>query len=321
MLSLGGVPSSYPPRGQDPASCPLSPAHFSKDYRTEAEVLFLLQIHSPVDTPMSRALPWITTGGRAAYRSLPMSYFLDARNVQLLTVNGRLSGQVIVNRFWYSYVAGLPNPDPDVSNLFLQSFITAFRAQILASFYQTYTVFSYELKEMNDAVLVSVGPPSKWRPSFNVDKVDTTLGVAGDVGALAPGASTLMPAHEAVRVFLKPTARLLGYRKGNYLRISAGFPDTIKDPADREKITAGAAATFDAAFGGFVATAIHGVAVPAGAGWFPVCMSVPYFGRVVKPAGGDPRQGGSKVISALTNRFIGTQVTRRWNPNGTFRGR
>lgn len=250
-----------------------------------------------------------------------MGYFLDSHRAQLLTVNGRLAGQEIITRFWYAYIGGFPNPDVPESTFFLQEFRTAFRAQILASFYSTYTVASYEIKEMTDALMVAPGPPSKWRPIFDVNKLDLLVGAGADVGALGAGAGTLCPAHEALRIFQKPTTRRLGFFKGNYWRISAGFPDTLKDPANREKWLAGTTATYDVSWGGFVATAIFGQAAPVGTGFFPCCMSVPYFGRVVKPAGGDVRDAASKILGIATSGYIGTQTTRRFQPSGLFRGK
>jgi len=251
-----------------------------------------------------------------------MAYTLDGLNVQLVTVNARLAGQQIINRFWYRYTGPQPDPDVETSNVFLTQFRTAFRAQVLASFYSTYTVFSYEVKECDGAIAASPGPPIKYRASFDVNKLDTLLGAGPDVGALAPGAGTLWPAHEALRIKLNPTTRALGYQKGNYLRISAGFPDTLKDTANREKIQAGTAATYDGVFGGFVATAIFGNAAPIGNGWKPSAFSVPFLGRMSgAPTFWKPYQAASIILTASTNLFIGTQTTRRWTPQGTFRGR
>jgi len=251
-----------------------------------------------------------------------MSYQLDGLNLQLVTVNARLAGQQIINRFWYRYVGPQPDPDFEVSSTFLTQFRTAFRAQILASFYSTYTVFSYEVKECIGALAASPGPPIKYRAEFDVNKLDTLLGAGPDVGALAPGVGTLCPAHEAMRVKMIPTSRALGYQKGNYIRVSAGFPDSIKDPANREKWSAAAIATYDAAWGGFVATSIFGNAAPAGNGWRPSCFSVPLLGRMSgAPTFWKPYQAATLTLNAANNLFIGTQVTRRWNPDGTFRGR
>ncbi len=251
-----------------------------------------------------------------------MSYQLDGLNMQLVTVNGRLAGQQIINRFWYRYVGPQPDPDFEVSSVFLTQFRTAFRAQILASYYSTYTVLSYEVKECDGVLITSPGPPAKYRAQFDVNKLDLLLGAGPDVGALAPGAGTLCPAHEALRIKLLPTSRALGYQKGNYLRVAAGFPDTLKDPADREKWTAGTVTTYSGAFGGFVATAISGVAVPAGSGWKPSCFSVPLLGRMSgAPAFWKPYQAATLAINAAANLYIGTQTTRRWTPTGTFRGR
>lgn len=250
-----------------------------------------------------------------------MAYSLSGDKVQLVTINARINGQMIINRLWYAYTGSLPNPDADVSSFFLTFFRTQYRAQILASYYSPYTVFAYEMKELNTVTLVSAGPPSRFKPTFDVDKVDQLLGAGADIGALAPGAFPLLPANVAMRMKMNPTSRALGFFKGNYLRLSFGAPDTLLSVATQEKWDAGALATYTAAWGGFIATAMHGVAVPAGAGWFPLCYSINYYGRVVKPIGGAVRDGGKQVTTAVPNAYVGTQTTRRWTPQGTFRGR
>lgn len=248
-----------------------------------------------------------------------MAYTLDATRAQLITVDARLAGQTIINRFWLAYMGVIPNPDVARSDVFLTQFRAAYRT-LMGSYYSTYTVFSYEIKEMSDALQVAVGPPSKWRAVFDVDHVDTLLGVGADVGALAPGAGTLCPAHEALRVKFVPATRSLGYFKSNYVRVAAGFPDTLKDTANREKWTAGTKTTYDGAFGNLLATNFTGVAVAVGVGYFIRLMSVPYFGRVQKPVGGDVRLGTTGIGAAATSLYIGTQTTRRYSPSGIARG-
>lgn len=64
-----------------------------------------------------------------------MAYSLSGDKVQLVTINARINGQMIINRLWYAYTGSLPNPDADVSSFFLTFFRTQYRAQILASYY------------------------------------------------------------------------------------------------------------------------------------------------------------------------------------------
>lgn len=250
-----------------------------------------------------------------------MAYSLNGEKLQLVTINGRIGGQSIITRLWYGYLGPLPNPDADVSTVWITQFRAAYLANILASYYSPYTVFSYEMKELKTVALRLAGPPAVYKNVFDVNKIHTLLGVAGDVGALAPGAPALMPVHDMMRIFLNPSSRFIGYFKSNYLRTSGGWPDSLLDAAAPEKWTAATLVTYSAQWSIMLSVALHGVAVPVGAGWFPVLWSTNYYGRE-KLAGGFPiRDGSTTITNAIANAYVGTQVTRNFTPRGNFRGR
>jgi len=250
-----------------------------------------------------------------------MAYSLDSSKVQLVTVNGRIAGQQIINRFWYAYQGVLPNPDTPVSTTFLTQFQTIYRSAILASYYSVYTVFSYEMKELDDVALIAAGPPARYKNSFNVSKLDLLLGSGGDIGALAIAGGTQLPTHEVMRIAIKPTFRALGFFKGSYVRSSGGFVASLLDPAAPETWTAGTVAAYQANWSGLLAQAIWGVGVHVGSGFFIGQFSTNYFGRVIKPGGGDLREACAQATALTVNKWVGTQTTRRFTPGGSFRGK
>lgn len=250
-----------------------------------------------------------------------MSFTLSGDKPVLVTINGRLNNQMIINRIWYAYKGPVPNVDFHNSQFWLTSFRTAFRAQILASFYSGYTVFSYELKELDTVTQIGATVPSKWKNTFNVDGVDLLLGTGADIGALAPGVNPLLPAANAMRIYLKPLNRALGFFKSNYLRTQGGWPDTILSATNHDEWAAATITAYDLAWGGFNATPIFGLAAPVNVGYLPAVWSINYAGRVIKLAGRDMRDAAQVVLTMTTNKFVGTQTTRRYNPDGTFRGK
>lgn len=250
-----------------------------------------------------------------------MAYSLAGDKLQLVTINGRIGGQQIITRLWYAYLGPLPNPDADVSPTWITNFRAAYLANILGSYYSPYTVFSYEMKELKTVALRLPGPPAIYKNVFDVNKIQTLLGVAGDIGGLAPGVNALMPVHDTMRIFLTPAARFIGFFKSNYLRTSGGWPDTLLDPAAPEKWLAATLATYSAQWTIMLGTVIRGVAVPVGSGWLPVLWSTNFYGRE-KLAGGFPlRDGCTTITNAVANAYVGTQTTRNFTPKGAFRGR
>lgn len=248
-----------------------------------------------------------------------MAYFLNAANAQLITVTGLIGGQQIVNRFWLAYFGVLPNPNPHRSDLMLQSFRTAYRAQILSTYYDTYTVFSYRMVEWNDAILKGAVPHQRWQAIFDPSKLEILVGVGADVGANASVGLVAVPTHETLRVFYKPSSRALKAFKSNYWRVSGGWKTGQYDTVP-EKWTAAFLAGEQGAFGGFIATGFDGTG-GGHAEFFISAASVPYYGKVVKPIGGNIRDATRLSTAVVAEPYIGTQTTRRFFPAGGFRGR
>lgn len=244
-------------------------------------------------------------------------YLLNAARVQLVTVQGIINGQRIVNRFHYAYFGVLPSPDIDDSLTFLTNFRTMYRANILPVAWDDYAVFSYSLAEIVSAHATPT-PPIRYVTVMDPSKIDLLLGVVADKGTIASAGATKVPTHEAMRLRWNPGTRAPKRFRANYSRLALGFATTTLG-ATAEQWTAGTIATYGGAFSTMATTAIFGQGFPASSGYFPSAWSPPYYANVL-PLGSNSRDACRQFVSATVEPFIGTQITRRFFPLGGFRG-
>lgn len=250
-----------------------------------------------------------------------MPYPIDASKCQIVTVNGLIAGQKIINRYHYSYFGPLPSPDLDTSDVFLNNFIIAYRAHVLTIAYDKYSVQRYDVAEIKSAGLVP-GPPARYQTNMDPSKLESVFGVGADTGVLATAGTTPLPVHECMRVKLTPGTRAPKRFRSNYVRCSFGWPTILLAPASAEQWTAGTITTVGTAFSAFVTTAIYGQAFAAGTGYFPAAWSPPYYVGVVfpPPMSGPVRDATKKFTGVTIEPYVGTQITRRFFPAGGFRG-
>lgn len=245
-----------------------------------------------------------------------MAYAMTGTNVQQLIVDARVDGAQVVNVYYYRTV----DPVGGNSSVFLDNFIDLYRSTILQVMYEAFQVHRYWIREISDVLMISAGPPSVWRPVFRVDGVDYREGlIVDDQGDLTLGGGQLyLPTHEAIRVAKRPTTYRLGYFKAGANRYAPFINASLSTSHDRW--TAPWLTTFQAELDTFNGTPVFGVAPPAGNGWNHAVYSPPYHGRVVKPAGGNPRDAAIDVAAYTALTWVGTQVTRRYSPIGQQRG-
>jgi len=250
-----------------------------------------------------------------------MAYRLGESNVQVVTVQGMLEGQQIINRYYYAYAGVLPDPDADMSNVFLTNFITAYRANILPVAWDDYTVFRYSMVEIN-GVKFNAGPPIRYQNIIDPSKFQQIFGVVADKGGIASAGLVKLPAHEAMRLLFTLSSRVPKRFRANYVRLSLGFP-TSALAATQEQWTAGVIASVTAAYLGFLGTLITGVAAPVGSRWGLVAWSAPFWYENIRPLvpPANVLQAATRSITgAIVEPFVGTQITRRFKPLGGFRG-
>lgn len=245
-------------------------------------------------------------------------YLLNAARCQVVTVNGLINGQKIINRYHYAYYGVLPSPDTDDSTTFLTNFITMYRATILPVAWDDYSVSRYDLVEISGAILTP-SVPHRYVTNIDPSKIDAVFGTVADKGAIASAGLVKIPTHECMRLKFNPQTRAPKRFRSNYARLSLGFP-IASLAATAEQWTAGQIAAIGAAFTTMCTTAIFGQSFPAGSGYFPSAWSPPYFVNVVPVGVGNVRDACRKFLSATVEPFVGTQITRRFFPLGGFRG-
>lgn len=247
-----------------------------------------------------------------------MAYFLNAQKAQLMTVYGSIGGQQIINRFFYSYQGTLPNPDADTSILFLTNFVAMYRATILPVAWDDYTVSRYTMAELLDVTVVA-GPPVRYRTDFDPSKFQQTFGTVADKGGIASAGLVKIPTHECMRLLWNPVDRVPKRFRSNYSRLALGFPTASVGPTP-EQWSPGVLAAVQAAYSAMALVSISGVAAPVGTGYYPSAWSPPYYIQVVKPAGDPLRDACKQFANTTAEKYVGTQVTRRFFPLGGFRG-
>jgi len=240
-------------------------------------------------------------------------------NSALVTVEGRYDNQQIVNYFYYRFANPVAGGTGGNSATFIVNFRASFRANMLSWMYSAYHVRRYWVREIMDVAVADPGPPTRFRNIYNPDGLDYVDGdVALDDGDVAlPGGSFYLPAHEALRVFKRPTNSKVGYFKSSYNRFSPQV-DTNLDPVNRERFLPAYLTSIQDDLAAFAIDAILDQA--GGNGWQLAVWSAPFFSRVVKPAGGPLWQGSQLVFTYIAAPYVGTQVSRRFSPGGIARG-
>lgn len=230
-------------------------------------------------------------------------------------VQGKVAGQDVENYFVYRAESSPSGPGPDDSQLFLLNFSTAWQA-MLVNFYDVYSVSRYWLRQIDDVLVTSVGPPAKFRTVYAED-YDYIDGGVLDVGQIALGANVMLPTHEALRCRKVPANYKRGYFRGNYNRLAPFATADLKTTT--HDVWADALVTSkNTDLAAFLATAIFGQL--AGNGWLLGLWSANLFGRIYKPVGLTVRQSVQKVFTFRANKYVGTQTTRRYKTTGAFRG-
>lgn len=253
-----------------------------------------------------------------------MSYPLALDKPQEITVDARVNGQQIIERFHFrSTEPGNPFTDGS-SAQFLGFFRTIYRTNILSFHYEDFVVQRYWMREVDGAFMYAAavppapgipGQPSRWRTEYNPEGLDILEGIAADKGALAIAASKMLPMHTVMRCKKVPIIHRIGYFKGGYTRFG-GFGVGDKD-AIREEW---AIATLNT-----VQTALDNMwnsNIPAGGVqfWKMAIWSPDYYGRVVKPRGGNASEASPVLQAWIPLKTIGTQLTRLYKPNNLKRG-
>lgn len=232
-----------------------------------------------------------------------------------ITVDGRIDGQMIVNKYWM--MSESPGVGVTDGALLALNWIDLYRARILINMYNWFSVFRYTFREISGAILADPGPPPRYRTLYTISGIAVVAGVVGtDVGANPlPGGGTKLPAHEALRVFKTPVERRLKYFKGNYNRY-AGFTLSEKSPT-AELWSAAALGAFDVNFAFFNSAHIAGN-VTSTVTWRHAVWSPQYFSTLVPVP--QANNGALFVQSYRSDIYVGTQTSRRYSPSGQFKG-
>jgi len=243
----------------------------------------------------------------------------DLSNVRPLeiTVDGRIDGQQIVNKFWYfSTVAGTPGINTASNVLF--NFRAAFRSWILPFQYDYYTVFKYVLREIADVLKVGTPPaPTRYKPVYSTNGFGILAGTVTDTGQLPAGVIHRLPAHECLRAFKQPSGKAFKFFKSNYNRFAAYT--VVEKDALAEKWTAGARTNWQT-LTGFNVTSISGNAHGGVAQLYQHCVfSGGYWYNVIKPF--DLWLACSGIDAFIPDAYVGTQTTRRYTPAGSISGK
>lgn len=244
-------------------------------------------------------------------------FAMDRTKPVEITVEARVREQLIINKFYYRNSAPAPGPSDGTSDIFLGNFAVAYQTFILPQFYDVYAVSRYWCRQIDDVLFFPAPPPGHWRNSYRPDE-DFLEGTPADVGGIASAGLQFMPVHEALRVYKRPTTFVRRYFKSTYNRFAPFAENDQGDLPERWNVLF--RTNRDTAFTNFNSTAIFSTAPPVGNGWFQSVWSPTYYGVVVKPAGGAIEVANPRVFSMLTRPYVGTQVSRRYNPSGGFRG-
>lgn len=243
---------------------------------------------------------------------------LNTTRVVEITVDGRIDGQQIINKFYYRPQS--PGIGGATAGNLLTNFRTAFRANMLNWMYNWFTIYRYTLREIADVrqVVPPVGP-KRYVNVYSVDGYAILVGLVADKGALATPLDDRLPSHEAYRCFKAPSGRAFKFFKGNYNRF-ASFTVNEKDLTP-EKWTAAFLAASNPSMSVFNLTSIS-----AGVGVTPAyqhaVFSGGYYYTVVRPGvGGFIYQAATGIDAYIGDVYIGTQTTRRFTPAGSFTGK
>jgi len=254
-----------------------------------------------------------------------MSYPFILNRVQEITVDARIENQQIIERYHFRSSDPTSEGADGASSTFLGNFRTLYRAQILSFHYDNFSVARYWCREIDGAqiyrnAIPAVPPrvtptPAKWRSTYNTEGIDLLEGGVLDVGAVAVGASKMLPAHEALRARKVPIIHRIGYFKAGFTRF-AGFSVGDKD-ASPEHWAAATLATVQTALDNVWNTNIGAGGVES---WKLAIWSPDYFGRVVKTGSGRPSEAAPTLQAWIPLVTVGTQISRRYYPSGLKRG-
>lgn len=243
----------------------------------------------------------------------------DAATILQVTVDGRVSGQQIINTFYYRFAADTGTGTGGSSVTFLTNFIIAYRLSIITNMYDLYSVHRYWVRGIN-GVAQKLGPPVTYEPVFHPDMLDWRAGTSSDQGDLTPGAGVgYLPINAVLRVLKAPENPKRRYFNRNYNRFSPfTTSDLDTDVADHDKWKPALITAWNTAFTTFATANILDQA--AGNGWDFGIFSPAYWWAVQRPIPKGVWYGFQKVTAPSAEDYVGTQVTRRYSPSGAYRG-
>jgi len=236
-----------------------------------------------------------------------------------LVVDARMFSQQIVNVYYFKYSVPGSGLTAGSSTLFLTNFRATYRTNVLPLLVNTLTVSRYWLRSVHDVILKGPVGDQNWEGVYDPTRLDFLDGAGPDVGGVAPGATGVLPASNAMRVRKDPTDRRVGYFNRSYNRYAPlNVNELDADVADHDRWTAPTVNAWTLALNVFHQGAVFDQA--GGNGWNHAVFSATYHGRVSKPAGLGLVEAASVVASASISPYVGTQVSRRYQPDGSFRG-
>lgn len=250
-----------------------------------------------------------------------MSFACNGDYVHEVTVDGRAFGQAVVNKFYFIYSAAGGGPTGGSSATFLTNFITLYRAQILSRMYIAYSVNRYWLRTIIGAIQVAAGPPAVFRNEYSNTLFDYREGDSvDDVGDLAlAGTAAYLPMSNCLRAFKIPATPILRYFNKSYNRFGPfSTADLDLDSVDHDKWLPAFVTSWETGIDTFLSSNVLDLA--ATNGWDHAIYSTQYFGRVQKPLGFATYTAAINTESGDIKEFVGTQITRRYNPSGQYRG-
>lgn len=245
-----------------------------------------------------------------------MAFTLSQSNPIEITVDARINSQVIINTFHYRSVDATPLAQGD-SMVFLLSFRAAFRLMMLTWFYDRYTVAGYWLRQIQSVDPLPAAPRIRYLTDY-----DYKAGEVQDVGSDVSGALHFLPVHEALRCRKFPETLKRNYFKACYNRFG-GWAEQDAGADGYEKWNNAFIANANPNLEDFRAETLFGFDPPAGNGWQLACFSPQYLRDVVQTSvpPGAPRNAAIRCSAYIADPFVGTQVSRRYNPGGGFRGK
>lgn len=322
--------TSKPPSLFSPLSLQLLPVPFGPQNR--GRFLPSVALPSPQSFLFLKVLNFqnnLKTGWTSYHNSFlgdVMAYVLGRQAVQEMRVEGVVDSQMVVNNFhMMNNTPGALPGETGNSAVLGNAFIAAYRAHILPVMNSAYRVVRYTMSEIVRALLVGPVATRKPKTIYHEAKRQPAAGNAvQDIGAI-PNANRL-PLHDVLRVSKLPDNAAKGYFAGNYWRFS---PFQEPDHSDTEawRWTDTFLTPWQAAMTNFIGQVFNDGG-PAPDNEWKLCIWSPgFYINAAARMGGDPLTktdawlGARKIVDAKPSPYVGTQVSRRYSPQGLPEGK